>query len=47
MLEVGPTQSMQVAAVLAGAGLLVTGIVPDLDGRARLVLARAGGKSAL
>lgn len=47
MVEVGPTQSMAVAAILAGAGLSVTGIIPDLDGRARVVLARAGGKSPL
>jgi release factor glutamine methyltransferase len=51
MLEVGPTQSMAVAAILADAGLCVTAVIPDLDGRARLVLARAWrgseGKSAL
>jgi release factor glutamine methyltransferase len=46
MLEVGPAQSMDVAAILADAGLSVLGVIPDLDGRARVVLARAGGKSA-
>ena len=47
MLEVGATQSMAVAAILADAGLLVTGVIPDLDGRARVVLATPGGKSSL
>ncbi len=42
MVEIGPTQSIDVAAILAGAGLLVTDIIPDLDQRPRLVLARAG-----
>ncbi len=41
MVEIGPAQSMAVAAILAGAGLCVTNVVPDLDQRARLVLARA------
>jgi release factor glutamine methyltransferase len=41
MMEVGPTQSMTVAAILAAAGLSVIGVIPDLDQRARLVLARA------
>ena len=40
MVEVGPTQSMAVAAILADAGLCVTAVIPDLDGRARVVLAR-------
>jgi release factor glutamine methyltransferase len=46
MLEIGPTQAMPVAAILAGAGMSVTAIIPDLDQRPRLVLARAAGKSA-
>ena len=41
MVEVGPTQSMAVAAILAGAGLNVTAVIPDLDQRARVVLAWA------
>jgi hypothetical protein len=47
MVEIGPAQSTAVAAILADAGLCVSGIVPDLDQRPRVVLARAGGKSAL
>jgi release factor glutamine methyltransferase len=46
-VEIGPTQSLAVAALMAEAGLSVTAIIPDLDQRPRLVLARAGGKSAL
>lgn len=42
IFEIGPTQPIAVGAILAGAGLLVTGIIPDLDQRARLVMARAG-----
>ena len=41
MLEIGPTQSQHVAAILAGAGLNVIAIIPDLDQRARVVVARS------
>lgn len=39
LLEIGPTQGAQVAALLAGAGLAHATILPDLDGRDRVVLA--------
>ena len=47
MAEIGPTQSIPATAIFADAGLSVVGLIPDLDQRPRLVLARAGGKSAL
>lgn len=40
MVEIGPTQSMEVAAILAASGWSVAQIVPDLDQRARVVTAR-------
>lgn len=40
MLEIGPSQSQQVSAVLAGAGLNVVSIIPDLDQRPRVIVAR-------
>lgn len=40
MVEIGPTQSEQVAAILAAAGLNVLMIIPDLDQRARVVVAQ-------
>ena len=39
MVEIGPTQAHDVAAILAAAGLIVTAILPDLDQRARVVCA--------
>lgn len=45
IVEIGQTQSERVAAILAGAGLSVLRIIPDLDLRPRLILARAGEKS--
>ena len=41
MVEIGPTQSEAVAALFAGAGLNVQMIIPDLDQRARVVVAQA------
>lgn len=41
LLEVGPDQSGPVADLLRGAGLAGVAIHPDLDGRARVVSARA------
>ena len=40
MVEIGPTQSHAVAAILAGGGLRVMGVIPDLDQRARVVIAQ-------
>ncbi len=40
MVEIGPTQSHAVAAILAAGGLRVTAIIPDLDQRTRVVVAR-------
>lgn len=42
MVEIGPTQSDAVAAILAGAGLSVLRVIPDLDQRPRVILARSG-----
>lgn len=39
MVEIGPTQSYEVSAVLANAGLMVHAVVPDLDQRPRVVIA--------
>lgn len=41
MVEIGPTQTDAVSAILAGVGLSVAGVVPDLDGRPRVVVALA------
>lgn len=41
MVEIGPTQSEAVAALFASAGLNVQMIIPDLDQRARVVVAQA------
>ncbi len=41
MVEIGPTQSDAVAAIFAGAGLSVLRVIPDLDQRPRVILARA------
>lgn len=40
MVEIGPTQSQDVAAIFAAAGLCIMGIIPDLDQRARVITAR-------
>ncbi len=43
LVEIGPTQGHAVAALLQAAGLAETRIIPDLDGRDRVVLARMPG----
>lgn len=43
LLEIGPTQGRAVTDHLARAGLRVTGVHPDLDGRDRVVSAEAPG----
>ncbi len=43
-LEIGPTQGPAVARLLAGGGLADIRILPDLDGRDRVVAARAPGQ---
>ncbi|MDP2739766.1 MAG: peptide chain release factor N(5)-glutamine methyltransferase [Pseudorhodobacter sp.] len=40
VVEIGPTQAAVVAALFAGAGLRGITVLPDLDGRDRVVLAR-------
>jgi len=42
LLEIGPTQAASVAEILHGAGLRLTVVLPDLDGRDRVVEAIAG-----
>lgn len=39
MVEIGPTQSLQVSAIFANAGLLVHAVIPDLDQRPRIIIA--------
>ena len=39
MLEIGPTQSQTVSAVLANAGWSVRALIPDLDQRPRVITA--------
>lgn len=41
LLEIGPTQGQAVAALLAAQGLQRIAVLPDLDGRDRVVLAHA------
>ena len=41
LLEIGPTQADAVSGLLAKAGLQDIAVHPDLDGRDRLVSARA------
>ena len=41
MVEIGPTQYEAVAALLAAAGLNVLMVIPDLDQRARVIVAQA------
>ncbi|MCV2446878.1 peptide chain release factor N(5)-glutamine methyltransferase [Paracoccus sp. DMF] len=43
MVEIGPTQGAAVAALMAAAGLEQPRILPDLDGRDRVVMARKPG----
>ncbi|WP_170752752.1 peptide chain release factor N(5)-glutamine methyltransferase [Ruegeria lacuscaerulensis] len=43
LVEIGPTQGHAVAALFQAAGLAETRIIPDLDGRDRVVLARMPG----
>jgi release factor glutamine methyltransferase len=43
LLEIGPTQERAVAGLLAAQGLVDIRILPDLDGRDRVVAARAAG----
>jgi len=40
LVEIGPTQGRKVAALFQAAGLAETRIIPDLDGRDRVVVAR-------
>lgn len=40
MVEIGPAQSHAVAAILAGGGLRVMAVIPDLDQRPRVVIAQ-------
>ena len=42
LLEIGPTQATAVAGLLKNAGLTGVCVVPDLDGRDRVVCARRG-----
>jgi release factor glutamine methyltransferase len=44
-LEIGPTQGQDVAAMLHQAGLTDIAILPDLDGRDRVVFARNGAQN--
>ena len=39
LLEIGPRQAADVSQILAGAGLVVTAVLPDMDGRDRVVSA--------
>jgi hypothetical protein len=39
MVEIGPALSHEAAAILAGAGLRVTHVIPDLDQRPRVLIA--------
>ena len=41
MVEIGPTQYESVAALLAAGGLNVVMVIPDLDQRARVIVAQA------
>lgn len=41
MVEIGPTQAGAVTALLAAAGLTGIGVLPDLDGRDRVVIGHA------
>ena len=41
MVEIGAGQSEAVAVILAAAGLSVLRVIPDLDQRPRVILARA------
>lgn len=41
MVEIGPSQGAAVAALMAGAGLTGIAVLPDLDGRDRVVAGRA------
>ena len=40
MVEIGPSQAMEVSAILTSAGLHVHAILPDLDQRPRVITAR-------
>ncbi|QDC11567.1 peptide chain release factor N(5)-glutamine methyltransferase [Oceanicola sp. D3] len=46
LLEIGPTQGAAVSEMLAGAGLTGIEVLPDLDGRDRVVRARAADARA-
>ncbi|WP_425101214.1 peptide chain release factor N(5)-glutamine methyltransferase [Tropicibacter sp. S64] len=45
IVEIGPTQGADVAALMAGAGLTGLTVIPDLDGRDRVVLGTHGVKT--
>ena len=40
LVEIGPTQGKSVSALFDAAGLIETRIIPDLDGRDRVIVAR-------
>ncbi len=40
LMEIGPRQAAAVGRILAGAGMAVTAVLPDLDGRDRVVSAK-------
>lgn len=42
LLEIGPTQAQAVVALVGAAGLVPMAVIRDLDGRDRVVVARAG-----
>lgn len=44
VLEIGPTQGAAVMALMARAGLAGLRVVPDLDGRSRVIVGHAGQK---
>jgi release factor glutamine methyltransferase len=45
LVEIGPTQGAAVSALFAGAGLAGVRILPDMDGRDRVVVAVKGGEA--
>lgn len=45
LLEIGPAQGAAVGALLEAAGLSGIAVLPDLDGRDRVVRAHSGAKS--
>jgi release factor glutamine methyltransferase len=41
LLEIGPDRAAAVAGILAGSGMTVASVLPDFDGRDRVVTASA------